>query len=313
MKLEVTKGIPTITNMSFSLLCVDGRPVPRGEPLTLSAKQVVSFTRQEGSTSVHFLELQVQTGADADFSVCDEVVATPQTPPMPVNPPMEAVDVRLPSLLMRSPTYIKTSSDRNMDDNGSRLVVEDHHPVDSDYCDKDYYLDKDHVLAAPPSMRLIRHNTQTANPEACSLHSSTSSTISNTEIILVLHGDDVLDVPLEQRTIGPISVLDRPLLVGRRDQPELHQRAVSQRHLDVLGRDRFCVAHESGEVVLLALASKLIWLDRDGERPLRLARNDIATLMSGDRIVLGIDADANFPDASRRKLCWHFRRVEEKR
>jgi len=311
VKFEVVKGIPSITNISFSLLCVDGKPIQRGEPCCLSAKQIVSFTRQEGSTSVHFLELQLQTGEDADLGGYDlnaEVDRTPQTPPIPAIPRLEADNVGLPALLIRSPPSCTKSSFDPL----RSLSTET--PGNSEPSDRGIF-DEDHVLAAPPSMRLIRRNMQMPglSPEVCSLNSSTSSQVSSLEIILVLHGDDVLDVPLEQRTIGPVSVLDRPLLVGRRDQPELHQRAVTQKHLEVLGRDRFCVAHEGGEVVLLALASRLIWLDRDGERPLRLARNDIANLASGDRIVLGIDADANFPDASRRKLCWHFRRVDEKR
>lgn len=59
-RLEVIDGALSITNSSFSTLCVDKQPLSTGEMRALSAGQTVSFARQEGAGAVHFLQLRVQ-------------------------------------------------------------------------------------------------------------------------------------------------------------------------------------------------------------------------------------------------------------
>ncbi|CAK0870073.1 unnamed protein product, partial [Prorocentrum cordatum] len=126
-------------------------------------------------------------------------------------------------------------------------------------------------------------------------------------VVLELCGEGVADVPLRQRSVGPTPLGDRPLLVGRRHQPELHERAVTKECIEFLSRDHFCVAFEGGEFWLLALTSNRMWRDRDGEEPVQLARDDLVTLLPGDRIVLGTGGDVLSAAAARRRLCWHFR------
>jgi hypothetical protein len=130
------------------------------------------------------------------------------------------------------------------------------------------------------------------------------------EIVLELSGEGVLDVPPSQRCIGPVSLGERPLLVGRRHQPELHQRAISKECLEFLSRDHFCVAYEGGEFWLLALTTNRIWRDRDGECPVLLARDDLVTLFPGDRILLGPGSEVAPADTVCRSLVWHFKRVD---
>jgi len=134
---------------------------------------------------------------------------------------------------------------------------------------------------------------------------------SDPQIVLELSGEGVLDVPVSRRTIGPVSLGERPLLVGRRHQPELHQCSVSEECLEFLSRDHFCVAYEGGEFWLLALTSNRIWRDRDGEPPVQLARDDLVTLLPGDRIALGTGRDVSSAELARRRLCWQFHRVAD--
>lgn len=129
-------------------------------------------------------------------------------------------------------------------------------------------------------------------------------------VILELCGEAVLDVPLEDRCIGPISLADRPLLVGRRHQPELHDGGIAKEYLDMISRDHFCVAYEGAEFWLLSLTPNQLWRDRDGEAPIQLQRDDLATLVPGDRICLGMGACTASAEAARRRLCWHFRRAD---
>lgn len=59
-RLEVADGCLSLTNMSFSTLCIDGQPLEKGKVSPLGLGQTVSFIRQEGVEVVHFLKLQVQ-------------------------------------------------------------------------------------------------------------------------------------------------------------------------------------------------------------------------------------------------------------
>lgn len=130
-------------------------------------------------------------------------------------------------------------------------------------------------------------------------------------IVLELCGQGVLDVPLSQRRIGPISLTARSLLVGRKHQPDLHRHAVTTDCLQFLSRDHFRIAFEGGEFRLLALTSNPIWHDRDGVKPVELARGDLVTIAFGDRILLGTGGEASLAEDARRCLCWHFREAKQ--
>lgn len=128
------------------------------------------------------------------------------------------------------------------------------------------------------------------------------------QVVLELSGECVLDVALNERCIGPIS-LARPLLVGWRHQPELYKRAVTKECQELLSRDHFCIAYEDGEFWLLVVTPDWIWHARNGETPSQLKRDTIITLKAGDCIALGTGGDASSADTVHGMLFWHFRVV----
>mmetsp|Transcript_36175 Transcript_36175/g.65388 ORF Transcript_36175/g.65388 Transcript_36175/m.65388 type:complete len:1216 (+) Transcript_36175:132-3779(+) len=123
-------------------------------------------------------------------------------------------------------------------------------------------------------------------------------------VILELRGAGVRDLLPEHCRLGPLALGKRPLIVGRRHQKDLLQRAVKEECLDFISRDHFVIAYESGSFLLFALSQNRLWLDRDGCSPMTLAKDEMRSLLPGDRIVLGT-GEANAED-SRRRLCWHF-------
>merc|ERR1712019_73983 len=129
------------------------------------------------------------------------------------------------------------------------------------------------------------------------------------DIILELHGEGVLDVPLSERRIGPVSLAKEPLVVGRKRQEELHRRAVTKECLQFLSRDHFQISSSGNVLKLHALTSNPIWRDRDGVEPIELERGDVVTLALGDRILLGsgFDLSCATADEARRTLYWHLR------
>eukprot|EP00443_Scrippsiella_acuminata_P042628 CAMPEP_0115319372 /NCGR_PEP_ID=MMETSP0270-20121206/79729_1 /TAXON_ID=71861 /ORGANISM="Scrippsiella trochoidea, Strain CCMP3099" /LENGTH=1178 /DNA_ID=CAMNT_0002739057 /DNA_START=70 /DNA_END=3602 /DNA_ORIENTATION=+ len=130
------------------------------------------------------------------------------------------------------------------------------------------------------------------------------------EVVLELSGSNVLDVPMKFRSIGPISLVDRPLYVGRKHQPELHKSAVTKECLQFLSRDHFRIAVEDGVFRMLVMTSNPVWRDRPGVgASAELARGDIETLEPGDRIVLGTGEDTSTMEEARASLCWLFRRA----
>lgn len=135
---------------------------------------------------------------------------------------------------------------------------------------------------------------------------SPQALLASPSIVLELCGEAILNVPQAKRCIGPVSLAEKPLLVGRRHQPDL---PIAKEHLEFLSRDHFCVAYEGGEFWLLALTSNRIWRDRDGESPLQLARDDITTLLPGDRIVLSTGSSTTSIEDARPRLCWIFHRA----
>ncbi|CAK0883516.1 unnamed protein product, partial [Prorocentrum cordatum] len=131
------------------------------------------------------------------------------------------------------------------------------------------------------------------------------------EIVLELAGDGVLDVPLPQRCLGPISVLTgKEFVVGRRHQPELHRVAVAKECLPFLSRDHFSIAQVGGEFRLRSLTDNTMWLVRDGDSPLELRRGSEALVAVGDRIALVTGGDvisSTTAVGACQKLCWHVR------
>jgi len=125
-------------------------------------------------------------------------------------------------------------------------------------------------------------------------------------MLLELCGDGVLDVPLAQRCIGPVHIMEKPILVGRRHQPELFERAMVQPCVELHSRDHFCVACDKGEYYLLVLTQNPIWCDRDGEAAMPLSRDDLVRLMPGDCIVLGSAKACNGAMSTRSGIFWRF-------
>lgn len=318
----VTSGSSlTLTNRSSNLLCVDREPAPKGEPRTLSVGQTVSFARQEGQSLVHFLILQVRSAESlaAEDNVPQlprpllahrETVKVVCASNMDVTTPIaekisqagmksspQAVPRDLPSFVTSSrPTAAVSSRSRSPEKPGRSSMGNAAALAAS--------------VAAPTPVRRPRGSTglQACADEAQQLAAKPGNA---PKIMLELSGEGVLDVPVSRRTIGPVSLGERPLLVGRRHQPELHQQAVSEECLEFLSRDHFCVAYEGSEFWLLALTSNRIWRDRDGENPVQLARDDLVTILPGDRIALGTGTGIMSADLARRRLCWHFRKVED--
>lgn len=125
-------------------------------------------------------------------------------------------------------------------------------------------------------------------------------------MLLELCGDGVLDVPVAQRCIGPVHLMDKPILVGRRHQPDLFERAMAQQCLELHSRDHFCIACDKGEYYLLVLTPNPIWRDRDGEDAMLLSRDDLVRLMPGDRVVLGSGKACNGDMSARSGIFWRF-------
>lgn len=128
-------------------------------------------------------------------------------------------------------------------------------------------------------------------------------------IVLELHGDGVVDLPLSERSIGPVSLLGTPLVVGRRHQIDLHRRAIEKDCRQFLSRDHYQVSWESGIFKLEALTTNPLWLDRDGEGAVELVRGEPVVMSPGDRIAVGTGSDAAQAtvEEALRRLCWYFR------
>mmetsp|Transcript_8894 Transcript_8894/g.20913 ORF Transcript_8894/g.20913 Transcript_8894/m.20913 type:complete len:1062 (-) Transcript_8894:329-3514(-) len=290
LELVASEGCLSLTNRSSNLLCIDREPAPKGEPRALAVGQTVSFARQEGTSLVHFLVLQAVTSAPRG-----EEAASPPSSARCESSHESAKNSRQSAMVAS-----RNASPEKRSQSGNVAVLA--------------------AGAAPTPVRQPRAGKPSGNtgpklaeqvrimaPEA----SNAAGGGSDPQIMLELSGEGVLDVPVSRRTIGPVSLGERPLLVGRRHQPELHQCSVSEECLEFLSRDHFCVAYEGGEFWLLALTSNRIWRDRDGETPVQLARDDLVTLLPGDRIALGTGSDISSAELARRRLCWHFRRVDD--
>lgn len=129
-------------------------------------------------------------------------------------------------------------------------------------------------------------------------------------VTLSLSGDALLQVPVFNRRVGPVSLAGKPLLVGSRHQPELFGDGMMKAYSNIVDRDHFCIASEGGAFWLLCLTSKGLWRVREGEEPLRLILDDLAPLQANDIIVPRLSAVAAADEVPleqcRRVLQWNF-------
>mmetsp|Transcript_32425 Transcript_32425/g.87925 ORF Transcript_32425/g.87925 Transcript_32425/m.87925 type:complete len:1222 (-) Transcript_32425:273-3938(-) len=304
-----------ITNRSGNLLCIDREPVPKGEPRALGMGQTISFARQEGKTLVHFLILQVRSAEPLVVEdnarqlprplvahretvkiVCANMdMTTVQAAQAGAKASPQGASRDIPSFVGSSRHTASVSSRSRSPDRPGRSPSGSTPAM---------------AASVPPALdRRPRGSIgfQMGSPDEAPQQTAKPGV----QVVLELTGEGVLDVPASRRTIGPVSLGEKPLLVGRRHQPELHQCAVSEDCLEYLSRDHFCVAYEGKEFWLLALTANRMWRDRDGEEPVQLARDDLVTLQPGDRILLGTGGDASSVEPARRRLCWHFRKADD--
>jgi len=136
-----------------------------------------------------------------------------------------------------------------------------------------------------------------------------SQPTAETQVILELSGDGVLDVPLSQRRIGPQSLAIESIVVGRRHQPDLHRRAVAKDCLQFLSRDHFQISFTNGGYLLRALTSNPIWRARGNEETIELTTQQDVDLAFGDRIALGTGDRVTSSVTALRTLCWSFRQA----
>merc|ERR1712113_548243 len=127
-----------------------------------------------------------------------------------------------------------------------------------------------------------------------------------------LTGDSVFELPVCQRSIGPLLLGDEPLFVGWSYQGELYRRTVGTEWHDVLRRcgELFAIfRQQSGKIMVEPRVAQPheLWHVRKGETPVKLRRT--FELMHGDCI--GISAGGNPAHALRGSLLfWHFSWVE---
>jgi hypothetical protein len=145
------------------------------------------------------------------------------------------------------------------------------------------------------------------------------------QVALELRGAGASVVPRALRRVGPVSLDARPMLVGWRHQPDLHQCVVLAGIQAFSSNDLFCIAKVRGELWLFA-AAPLSLLQRTGAGGdaaaeededddfegcccTHLAPNEFTKLTAGDRIVLeGAGANSG-RDTDRCVLYWQFMQV----
>lgn len=129
-----------------------------------------------------------------------------------------------------------------------------------------------------------------------------------TMVVLELSGDGVLDVPLEQRRIGPLSLAE-PILVGRRHQPELHRQAIAKECLQFLSRDHFRIERMgNGRYQITAMTNNPIWLaGRFMDEPIELKKDESVPVGIGDRVALGTGSNSTTAEEALRRLSWLFK------
>eukprot|EP00929_Paragymnodinium_shiwhaense_P075916 TRINITY_DN3889_c0_g1_i2.p1 TRINITY_DN3889_c0_g1~~TRINITY_DN3889_c0_g1_i2.p1 ORF type:complete len:1032 (-),score=220.04 TRINITY_DN3889_c0_g1_i2:393-3488(-) len=304
VQVEVNQeGKFVVSNMSSNPLYVDKESVPKGGARTVTLDSTISFARLEQSAKmhVHFLVFKLSGPSASPAPAVREQPqrAAEQQPatPSPVSNGGPGSFAAAPAqAVARTPASASTPVGGSPPGAGFSSPEGSASPASE-------------VVERPNPERNVRKETIELNPQRmAALISEAQSGSCEDEVVLELHGEGVLPVPLADRRIGPMSVVSEPLVVGRRHQVELHKRAISKECLQFLSRDHFQIFVEGGEFKLEALTSNPIWRDRPGAEAIELARNDIVGLVFNDRIALGTGGDAatvTMEDA-RSRLCWTF-------
>jgi len=126
----------------------------------------------------------------------------------------------------------------------------------------------------------------------------TQEVLERAEVSLELRGEGVRELPLERRSLAPMLMTNqKPLFIGRKHQPELHDRAISAKWQELVQGEQFCIALTKGQFWLIALAKTALWLVRSGGSGgsggrleincEEVKQDSILTLNSGDQICLG--------------------------
>jgi len=291
-----------VTNLSSNPLYVDKESIAKGATRTLAKDQLVSFARLEGNTHVHFIKLQVREPAaepasepsiaHAQISSHEArrgTVAASSIQPLSATPPVPA---SVPGPACFSPATSPPKFRPEPRDNPAAREAAAYRQQ----------------AATPPAPAPVFQEEKQPQARDSPVASPNGSgdlpgvADGGTEIILELCGLGVLDVGVEQRRIGPMS-LKEPLVVGRRHQPDMHRAAVDQEWLAFVSRDHFRVSYENGRYQLCAMTSNPIWRKRGDAQLLELQRGEVATLASGDHIVLGTGSS---PEDACKRLYWKF-------
>lgn len=117
-------------------------------------------------------------------------------------------------------------------------------------------------------------------------------------------------MPMQTRSIGPVEMGRRSLLVGRGRQPELHSKAVCEEVHQYLNRDDYCICYEANDFWLLVMCDTPLWRAPSGRSPVRLSHNELVKLEHGDHIVLGYSSKGDIVSPSESMLCWHFKHAD---
>jgi len=134
---------------------------------------------------------------------------------------------------------------------------------------------------------------------------SAANAVAPPVVCLELWGDQVANLGMERRSIGPVSLAGKPLLVGSRHQPHIANDAALKGFTNIVDRDHFCIASEGGVFWLLCLTSKGLWRVREGVEPQRLILDDLASLQHGDVVVPRLGSELSVEQCCR-TLSWRF-------
>jgi len=137
-----------------------------------------------------------------------------------------------------------------------------------------------------------------------------SNASARAEAWLELCGTGTIDVAASQRCLGPVSLSDGAVIVGRKHQPDLHKRAVRKEWLEFISREHFRVASDGAAYVLQVLTSNPLWHGREGRCPTELARGAEVVLSFGDCIIIDTDhINPTSQEMSDKVLYWRLRRA----
>lgn len=134
------------------------------------------------------------------------------------------------------------------------------------------------------------------------------------EIVLELCGRGVVNTPAGERRLGPQCLASGgPVVVGRKHQRALHERAVQKEWQEFVSREHFQVSQGDSalDFRLKVLTSNPVWhRARVGGAPAQLAKGDEVALALGDCIIIDTDHKDPFSeDLESKVLYWHFRQA----